>query len=346
MPLSPDCRIPVKTVFRCAVASLLGASILFAVGCARSQKASADSNTALTKVVLQADWYPQPEHGGFFTALAKGYYKDEGLDVTIAPLGPYLGVEKAMIAGDAQFGMSGSDETLEAIGTGEPIIALAATLQDVPQVIMVRKNSPIHSMEDLNGHTVAIKAGSPWWLYLQKKYHLGGVHEVPSMMNVANFVADPDYAQQAFATSEPYFAQKAGVEVRMLNAYDTGYRPFRVMITTPTYLQQHPEIVGKFVRASIRGWREYLVDPGPAHAIISKMNPALTPDWMDFSWRALRDGHYITGEDPTGAKIGQMDPKRWQDMYDQLLDLKLIEKPFDPTTAYTLEFLPKNSAAN
>jgi NitT/TauT family transport system substrate-binding protein len=337
---------PIKNLSRYGIAFALAVVSFFAAGCGHARQASADSGSGLTKVVLQADWYPQPEQGGYFTALAKGYYRDEGLDVTITPLGPYLGVEKAMASGDAEFGMSGSDETLEAIANGQPIIAVAATLQDVPQVIMVRKNSAIHSFEDLNGHTVAIKTGAPWWLYLQKKYHLTNVHEVPSMMNVANFVADPDYVQQAFATSEPYFAQKAGVETRLLNAADTGYRPFRVMITTPAFLKRHPEIVGKFVRASLRGWREYLIDPAPAHALIAKMNPALTPDLMQFSWRALRDGNFITGDDRSGAKIGQMDPKRWQEMYTQLLDLKVIERPFDPSTAYTLQFLQKASAGN
>ena len=332
-----DTSACVRNVLGCGIASLLVGASVFTGGCGRARQASADSGASLTRVVLQADWYPQPEHGGFFTALAKGYYKQEGLDLTILPLGPYLSVEKAMAVGDAQFGMSGSDETLEAISNGQSIVAVAATLQEVPQVIMVRKNSPIHSFEDLNGYTVAIKAGSPWWLFLQKKYHLSRVHEVPSMMNVANFVADPNYAQQAFATSEPYFAEKAGVEVRMLNEADTGYRPFRVMITTHTFLRQHPEIVGKFVRASLRGWHEYLIDPAPAHAIIAKANPALTPDWMEFSWRALRDGHFVTGDH---AKIGEMDPKRWQEMYGQLLELKLIEKSFDPSTAYTLQFLP------
>ena len=56
---------------------------------------------------------------------------------------------------------------------------------------MVRKDSPIHSFADLNGHTVAIKTGSTWWEYIEKRYNLNDVHEIPAMMNVANFVADP-----------------------------------------------------------------------------------------------------------------------------------------------------------
>jgi NitT/TauT family transport system substrate-binding protein len=159
------------------------------------------------------------------------------------------------------------------------------------------------------------------------------------MMNVANFVADPQYIQQAFATSEPFFAHQAGVETRVLLVSDSGYNPYRVMYTTRDFVQQHPDVVGKFVRASVKGWKEYLNDPAAAHAAIAKLNPALNPEWMQFTWRQLRDGHFVAGEDPTGAQIGQMDPKRWATMYEQLVDLKVIETPFDPTTAYTLQFL-------
>jgi NitT/TauT family transport system substrate-binding protein len=323
--------------FRAAFLLLILGIAVAAQGCRSS--APEVSGTGLTAVTLQADWYPQPEHGGFFTALVKGYYKDEGLDVTILPLGPYLSVEKQVSSGAAQFGMGSSDRTLEAIADGQPLIAIAATMQNNPQGVMVRKNSPIHSFQDLNGHTVAIKVGSTWWEYIEKRYQLNKVHEVPAMMNVANFVSDAEYVQQAFATSEPYFAQKAGVETRVILISDAGYNPYRVTFTTRQFLAAHPDIVAKFVRASIKGWREYLREPAPAHAAISKLNPALTPDWMEFSWKAMRDGNFITGQDASGAEIGQMDPMRWQTMYQQLLDLQVITQKFDPSSAYTLQFV-------
>ena len=294
----------------------------------------------LTKIVFQADWYPQPEHGGFYTALAKGYYRDEGLDMTILPGGPYISVEKQVSAGSAQFGMGSSDKVLESNAEGQTLVAVAATMQHDPQGIMVRKDSPIHSFADLNGHSVAIKVGeSTWFEFVVKRFQLNNVHVVPAMMNVANFVADPQYIQQAFATSEPFFAHQAGVETRVLLVSDAGYSPYRVMYTTREYIQQHPEIVAKFVRASLKGWKDYLNDPTAAHAMIAKLNPALNPEWMQFTWQQLRDGHFVAGEDPSGAQLGQMDPKRWTTMYEQLVDLKVIDKPFDPATAYTLQFL-------
>jgi hypothetical protein len=60
---------------------------------------------------------------------------------------------------------------------------------------------------------------------------------------------------------------------------------------------------------------------------------------MQFSWQALRDGHFVIGDDSGGAQLGRMNPERWSTMYKQLLDLKVIDKPFDPATAYTLQFV-------
>jgi NitT/TauT family transport system substrate-binding protein len=323
-------RRPSRLSFLFCVALL---SAFLVSSCHRS-----DTSNGLTKVTLQADWYPQPEHGGFYTALVKGYYKDAGLDLTILPGGPYVVVEQQVSAGTAQFGMGSSDKVLESIADGQQLVAVAATMQHDPQGIMVRKDSPIHSFADLNGHAVAIKTGSTWWQFIEKRYQLNNVHEIPAMMNVANFIADPNYIQQAFATSEPFFAQQAGVQTRVILTSDAGYNPYRVMFTTQSYLQQHPDVVGKFVSASLQGWRDYLNDPAPAHAAILKLNPALNAQWMDFTWKALRDGHFVAGDDPSGGQLGKMDSARWDTMYKQLLDINVINKDFDPKTAYTLQF--------
>ena len=316
--------------------------ILFAAGllqsCHRASTESAE-NAGPTKIVLQADWYPQPEHGGFYTALAKGYYREEGLDVSIQPGGPYVNATQQVAAGGAQFGMGASDTILEAIADGQPLIAVAATMQHDPQGIMVRKDSPVHSFPDLNGHTVAVKPGSTWFEYLVKRYQLNRVVEIPATYSVANFVADPQYIQQCFPTSEPFFARQAGIETRVLLISDAGYSPYRVMFTTQDFVKAHPVTVAKFVRASLRGWRDYLNDPTAAHAVIARLNPALNPDWMQFSWQALRNGHFVTGTDPTGARLGEMSSERWTTMYQQLFELKMIAKPFDSATAYTLRFV-------
>ncbi len=301
---------------------------------------SRTNTSGLVPVKFQADWYPQPEHGGFYDAIVKGYYKDEGLDVQIIPGGPYVSSDALVASGAVQFGMNSSDHVLQAIANAnEPIVAVGATMQHDPQGMMVHASSPIHTWTDLNGYTVAVKPGSTWWEFIEKKFHLDRVHEVPATYSVANFLQDPNYIQQAFVTSEPYFAERAGVATRMLMNRDAGYDPYRVFFTSRAYAEEHPEIVAKFTRASIRGWRDYMKDPAAANAMIEKLNPALNPAWVDYSWKALKAGHYISGDDPSGDQTGQFNPARWAMLYNQLLDLHVIQKPIDPASAYTLKFL-------
>jgi NitT/TauT family transport system substrate-binding protein len=321
-------------VLKCICAMLLAAAALTA-GCKR------EAASKLYPVKLQTDWYPQPEHGGFYEAQLKGYYRDEGLDVTILPGGPFNNSEQQVAMGTIDFGMNSSDHVLESVSRGEPLVAIAATMQNDPQGIMVHENSPVKTFADVEGHTVAVKPGSTWFMYLEKKYQWKNVREIPTNFSVATFVSDPNYIQQAFITSEPFFAKKAGAEPRFLLVSDTGYAPYRVTYTTRNMIAQHPDIVAKFVRASLKGWRDYMQDPTAVNAVIMKLNPAMNQEWMQFSWQQLKDHNFVMGDAPDGSQQGQFDAERWQRMYDQLVSLKVITQPFDPKVAYTTQFLPK-----
>jgi NitT/TauT family transport system substrate-binding protein len=307
------------------------------VGGCRSS--SAGRQGGLTVVKLQTDWYPQPEHGGFYDALVKGYYKDEGLDVQILPGGPYVTSEPLVASGSVQFGMNSADHIMESIANAdEPLIAVGATMQHDPQGVMVRADSPVHAWTDLNGRTVAVKPGSTWWEFMVHKFNLDKVREIPATYSVANFLQDPNYIQQAFVTSEPYFAQKDGVQTRMLINSEAGYDPYRVFYTSKDFLREHPEVVAKFVRASIKGWRDYMNDPAQANATILKLNPALSSDWMQYSYAALKNGGFITGGDKSGAMVGQFDAARWQSTYSQLLELHVLKKPIDVNSVFTAAY--------
>jgi NitT/TauT family transport system substrate-binding protein len=322
--------IPAKSLFALAVTCLV------LLGCHGTKR-----DTGLAPVTLQTDWYPQPEHGGFYEAQLKGYYRQEGLDVTIAPGGPYVIAEQQVSVGAAQFAMGSSDRVLEADSRGQSLVAVAATLQDDPQAIMVHADSPVHTFSDLEGRTVAVKPGSTWFEYLVARYKLKDVRETPATYSIANFLQDPNYIQQIFVTSEPYFARKAGAQVRTLLISDTGYSPYRVFFTSRDYLSQHPDIAAKFVHASLRGWRDYIADPREVNAQLLKLNPAMSLEQMEFTCQALKDGHFVYPDnDP--SKAGDFDPTRWSRMYQQLVDLKLIQHPFDPATAYTMQFVGKN----
>jgi NitT/TauT family transport system substrate-binding protein len=315
---------------------LLIATLCSLIACKRNAQ-----HAGPTPITFQTDWYPQPEHGGFYDALLKGYYKDEGLDIHIVPGGPYISAEQQVSGGAAQLAMGSSDQVLVAVSRGLPVIAVEATMQQDPQAIMVHKDSPVRTFADLNDQAVAVKPGSIWFQYLIKRYNLSNVREIPATYSVANFLQDPSYIQQCFVTSEPYFARKSGAEIKTMLVSDSGYQPYRVVFASTSFLHDHPDLVAKFVRASIRGWRDYLTDPTIANAEIGRLNPAMSQDQMQFSTQTLKDDHFITGPDP--SRLGSFTPERWTTMYQQLIDLKVITAPIDPKTAYTTQFLDANS---
>src|ERR1035438_6730085 len=150
-------------------AMLVVALALVLTGCHGHQSTT---ENGLTPVRLQLDWYPQPEHGGFYTAQLLGYYKAEGLDVTLLPLSQYESAATMVTSGKADIGLASSDQILEWDSNGLPVMAIWATMQHDPQAIMVHKDSPIHDFKDLDGHAIAAQTGAVWLKYVTARYKL------------------------------------------------------------------------------------------------------------------------------------------------------------------------------
>ena len=120
--------------------ALAGAALLAVVGCAREgsqPKPAAGAPVGLRKVSLQTDWFPQAEHGGFYQAVVKGFYREAGLEVTLLPGGPGAGINLKVAKGEADFGMNRSDDLILAASQGLPVMMVAAVLQHDSQVLLV-----------------------------------------------------------------------------------------------------------------------------------------------------------------------------------------------------------------
>ena len=324
---------------------LLRLRALFAVAAISAFVAGCHSHapraaSGLTPVRLQLDWYPQPEHGGYYAAEMLGYYKAEGLDVSMIPLPQYASAAQQVSTGKADFGLGSSDQILEWDSNGLELVAVSATMQHDPQAIMVHKDSPIRDFKDIEGHVVAAQTGATWLKYVIHRFGLRSVRQIPTTRSLANFFADPNYVQQVFVTSEPFFAKQAGVDVRNLLISSSGYDPYRVAFTTRDYAGQHPDVVARFVRASIRGWNAYLQDPAATNAHLLELNPALNPAQVAYTSQQLRDGAFITGNDAAGPQTGRMTDARWSAMYDQLKSLGMLNGAVELNQAYTLKYLP------
>lgn len=328
-------RLALRKFITFASFSLL---IAFATSGCHDRKPEADGG--LEAVRLQLDGTPQPEQGGFFAAQLLGYYKAEGLDVTILPL-PQNGSAAQLVAnGQADIALGSSDQVMESDSSGLPLVAVAATMQHDPQAIMVHANSPIHSLADLEGHTVAAQAGAAWLKYVTSRYKLRNVRQIPSTPSVASFLADPNSVQQVSIASEPFLAKQAGADVRTILINSSAYDPYRVQFTSRDFAARHPDLLTKFVRASIRGWQAYLSDPAATNAHLLQLNPALNSAQEAYTARTLRDGGFITGGDSSASRPGFMTSERWRTEYDQVKELGVLHGDVEPSNAYTIQYLP------
>src|SRR3954469_3774779 len=124
------------------------------------------------KMTVQLDWVAEPEHGGFYQAQARGFFRDEGLDVTIQPGGPNAFVMPLVATGRADIGQADSTNTLLQQAEGLPVVQFAAVFQDDPSGILVNADSPVRKIEDLQGKTVIARPEWAFLKFLQKKCQL------------------------------------------------------------------------------------------------------------------------------------------------------------------------------
>lgn len=306
-------------------------------GC--SPEGVAPGSRALDPVVLQTDWFPQPEHGGFYQALAKGYYEEEGLNVTILPGGPNAMSTQKVLSGRAQFAMNRADTIYSLAARDVPIALVMATLQQDPQGILLHAGNPITSLAQLDGQTVMAIPGLTWVQWVQAKYGIK-LDVIPHDFGMERFLQDPAFMQQCLLTNEPYYAEQAGFPTKVLRLSESGFDPYHGIYCLQSLIEDNPDLVARFVRASIRGWRDFILgDPQPALALIGERNPRMNPAFMEYSYNALREHLLVTGPATDGSRVGQLDAARLHNLVADMEALGLADPQSRPAGWYTLRFI-------
>ncbi len=313
---------------------------LLALGAA----AHAADEKAPFKITVQLDWVPEPEHGGFYQALAKDFFGEEGLEVVLLPGGPNALVMPKVATGQADVGQADSTNTLLQQAEGLPVVQFAAVFQDDPSGLLVNASSNVHGFEDLQGRTIIARPEWAFLTYLKKRYDLR-FNVVPQNFSVAAFLGNKEAIQQGYYIAEPYHIVQAGAQMpRFLSTWDADFRAYAVLVTNRKFARQNPEQLRAFVRAYIRGWRDYLEgDPTPAHEALKRANANNTDEFMMFSRQMIIDGKLVTGRDASGGpeNVGRLDPARFAQQIEQLEALGILKRgKVTAESAITTEFLP------
>lgn len=329
-----------KSTSLCSIATSL-LLVLVLAGCGKKTVAPVVVGHEPVKIRFQTDWFPQPEHGGYYQALAKGYYKEEGLEVEILPGGPNAQMKQQVALGQADLGMTNGDDVIVAIARGLPILIVGAEMQRDPQGILFHEENPLRDLRDLQGRTLMAGSVSTWLDVVRKKLGVE-FNQMPLVGDLSRFMSDKTLVQQCFVTNEPYFARQRGAKVGALLISSDTYEPYRVMFAGRLFLAERPIAVEKFVRASIRGWVDYLTgDPAPGNALIAAKREDLTPEFMAYSIKAMNDYKLVAGDPAKGEFTGQLTAERLQKQIDLLQEVGVLDKPVKVEDVATFEFIPK-----
>jgi NitT/TauT family transport system substrate-binding protein len=316
--------------------ALLASFSLMLAGCGKSAPLGAPGKDGLVKITFQTDWYPQAEHGGFYQALAKGYYKEAGLDVEIVSGGPGSH-QQTNIAG---FAMSRADDAMFSINQGLPYLIVGAYMEHDIHALMLHAENPVNSFKDLDGKAVMAGPGAPMMQYIEGHYGIK-MNYIPLNYGLAQFMSDKNFIQQCFVTSEPYFIEQSGIKVKTMMISAAGYENYRVITTNKRFAREHPELVRAFVAASIKGWDDFMNgDPEPAKAMIKARNTQMPEDLLNYSIQAMKDRKLIGGDPDKGERIGLITRQRLQAQLDTLKSLKIVEPDLSLEKVVDFSFLP------
>jgi NitT/TauT family transport system substrate-binding protein len=301
---------------------------------------------ALDKVSFGTDWKAEAEHGGFYQAIASGIYAKHGLEVELRPGGPQINHAQLLAAGRLDFNLaSNSFIPLNFVKEGIPMVAVAAFFQKDPQALLAHPGQGNDGLAALKGKPIMIgndtRIGS--WLFLKAKFGYADDQIRPYTFNIAPFLADKKAVQQGYVTSEPFMMEEQGVKPVVMLLGDQGWTSYAAMIQTSEKLvKEKPDLVQRFVDASIEGWYAFLNgDPAPAFALIKKDNPEESDALLAFGHAKIKEYGIVDSGEAKDKGIGTMSEARWGEFFKLVSTQGAYPADLDWKKAFTTQFVNK-----
>lgn len=312
-------------------------------------QATTSSSGKLDKITYGTNWYAEAEHGGFYQAVATGIYKEHGLDVTIKMGGPQVNGTQLLMGGAVDFFMGYGADAIKAIEEGIPKVTVAAIFQKDPQVLIAHPGVGNETLEKLQGKPILVSAiaNTTFWPFLKAKYKFSDEQKRPYNFNPGPFLADKNSVQQGYITSEPLAIKKqGGFEPVVMLLADNGYTPYSTTIETKKELvEKNPDLVQRFVDASIKGWYSYFDNPAPGNQLIKQQNPEMKDEQLAFGFQKLKENGIIISGEAEKKGIGSMTEERWKSFFDTMATQGVFKKETDYKQAFTLKFINKGVEA-
>jgi NitT/TauT family transport system substrate-binding protein len=299
----------------------------------------------LDKVTFGTNWVAEAEHGGFYQAAADGTYKNYRLDVTIIPGGPNVNNRILLPAGKLDFFMSANSlQAFDAAEQNIPTVSIAAIFQKDPQVLLAHPD--VASFEDLKTRTLFVsKEGmASYFQWLKADFGFKDSQVKPYTFNAQPFLVDKRSAMQGYVTSEPYAVEKqGGFKPKIFLLADKGFDSYSTLIETRRELiEQKPDLVQRFIDASIIGWYNYLYgDNKAANALIRKHNPEMSDELIAYSVAKMKEYGIVDSGDTLKLGIGALTDARMKSFFEKMVRVGVTKPNVDYRRAYSTQFVNK-----
>ncbi len=295
----------------------------------------ANASFSQEKVVFATNWKAQAGHGGFYQALVDGTYKKMGLDVEIQQGGPQVNNRPLLPVGKIDFLMGGNLLlSFDNVKNGVPTTVVAAIFQKDPQAVFAHPGQGFDKFSDLtkaNPVFISKDGQFSFWQWMKAEHGFKDEQLKPYAFNVGPFLADKKSAQQGYSISEPISIKaQAGFDPVVHLLADNGFSTYSTTIETRADLVKNkPEMVQKFVDASLIGWYNYLYgDNKSANEMIMKANPDTSAANIAGSIELMKKLGIVDSGEALQNGIGSMNTARVKDFYDKMVKAGLY-KPGD-----------------
>jgi len=303
---------------------------------------------ANTPVTFQLNWMAGGANAGFAAALAEGYYKDAGLDVTLVQGNGSGNTAQMVAAGRAQLAYADAVAVSQLIAKGAPMKVVSTVYQSNPNAVMSLKKANIKSVKDLAGKKVGVPSGSSQTTMLPLLLKSNNLKEsdinmidMPVASMVPALLQGQVDAVLGSIDAYQIQAEAQGAQLDVYRFADHGVPTVSTSIfASNAYLKENPEVVKKFIAASLKGWSFALDNPEKAVKDLKSVFPEMNEKLAAAELAAITP-LFCSG----GARyIGKAEDALWVKSQDLLSQVKLLPVGQDPKSYYTNEFLPPASA--
>ena len=324
-----------------AIGLLMILSLSVLTACGTSTAGSGDTQ----KVTIGLTYVPNIQFAPFYAADALGYYKAEGLSVTLRHHTFSEDEFGALVAGKEDMIFAGGDETLQARGHGIPITYVAEIYTQYPVTLIVSADSSIHSAADLRGHTIGVPGPyGATYIGLLALLQSAGLSKSDVTIQsigytqVAALLGHKVDAVMGYINNEPIQFQKAGFAIRTLPVAGAQTFVSNGLAALQPELSNHPDVVRKVIAATLKGVQYVLAHPQDALSISKKYVPDLQDSQNAANALAVLQATLPLWQ--SSGKPGSIDPQAWQQMATFMRDQGMLAGPVDATQAFSNSYLP------